>query len=106
MIFCQQWYHDLQGYLRTTLMDSKKTSSRCSSVRMNEELVSRRKVLFFYIFSPELKNAAKIWVRGFAADQRECEGRMGWGVEAGEECGEGQKLPGPAGFYKTFSFSY
>ena len=65
--------------------------------------MSRRKVPSFYILSPELRNAAKIWVRGFAADQKDFSGsgeELGWGVEAGEECGEGQKLPAPAEYNK------
>ena len=56
-----------------------------SSVRMKERTVSRGKVLSFYIFSPELKNAAKIWARGFAADQKDFLGMRGERGEFGRE---------------------
>ena len=66
--------------------------------------VSRRKVLFFYIFSPELKNAAKIWVRGFAADQKDFSGMRGERGEFGrgmsrlvKNAGRAKSCPLPPG---------
>ena len=60
---------------------------------MNEELCREEKSFPFYIQSLGMRRKFGC---GESVDQRECEGRMGWGVEAGEECGEGQKLPAPA----------